>query len=354
MDGSHEGEEAYIQIAADVCGDALRGRTGFGAFRHFEDLFRSSLKLALDSGFLVAGPPVPWFHGHPFHEDWLYEASRYGSGRRGVLQSLLGVPASYDPRPVWALFWALAKAEHEFLRRYVPFWSHEERLTGHLVSQIVERAEEFGVYWSALSSGITDRPECRLWYADTAAGRRERATGADLGVVVQGRFSGGAEFFKVARFQAKKLDRPGYLRVDLEQLEHLLLGENLGYYLLYHRLADGAWTLPPTVASAQGVKYGIEQQDRREKPPLERDWGQGEAYLQDSYGVYDLAMFLTFGLADPAAEAGVLCAEAHCAVSALMASGGPPPTRLLVVTLGSGTTEVDWRDLLHEWTSSNE
>ena len=110
------------------------------------------------------------------------------SNPRVFIEELLATPTSYNPKGVWALFWALAKAEHNFLHKYVPYWSHEERLTGHLVSQLIDRLEEFGDAWATLNESTEPKATCRIWYADTATGRREATTGADLGLIVQAKF----------------------------------------------------------------------------------------------------------------------------------------------------------------------
>jgi len=160
-----------------------QGRAGFGALRRLEQLLQKSVQLVVESG-IFAHPknehPWPWIafrRGMPAHHRFFFE-------------KVLGSPLSYDPSAFWALFWALAKAEHLFLFRYTPFWSHEERLTGHLVSQVMERVEEFAGHWRTLGRAGLEPTHCRIWYADTATARREKITGADLGLVVHAKLPG--------------------------------------------------------------------------------------------------------------------------------------------------------------------
>jgi hypothetical protein len=149
---SNQDYSTYVQLATDIFDQFSRGRTGFGAFRHFSNIFRETARLVLESGFLASPQKqdIPlWF----LDEEWLHFHFRkgYPTSHKHFINQILSSPSSYDPPCLWALFWAMAKAEHEFLIRYVPFWSHEERLTGHLISQLVERIESFSSYWTSLN-----------------------------------------------------------------------------------------------------------------------------------------------------------------------------------------------------------
>jgi hypothetical protein len=332
----------FIRIASEIAEASLRSRWGFGAFRKFDGVFRDSIDIVLQSSYFAPRPlDGPW----PIlaYDESLW---KYRMPPRTFIGNVLTSPASYNPAPVWALFWALAKAEHEFLQRYVPYWSHEERLTGHLVSQLIERLEGFAPHWRALNAEPAKESLCRIWYADTAAARKEGVTGADLGLIVQARLGSQEEFFKVARFQSKKVGRSGKARIDLGQVRALLHHERLGYYLFYHPLDKNSWSLAPTVRPATDFQHDLEEA-QQQKPS-----GQLGVItdLVNGRGV-DLAMFVTFALADAGADHGVLASTAVEAVSVLM-SGDPRPSRVLVVTLGEGTTPVEWNTVLHEWIGS--
>ena len=67
---------------------------------------------------------------------------------------------------------------------------------------------------------------------------------------------------------------------------------------------------------------------------------------------WDFATFVTFGLADPAAEHGVLASDPSSAARCLMSAGGPTPSRLLVLTLGEGGAVVDWGHTFGEYIGS--
>lgn len=334
-----------MQIASNIVQKPLHSRSGFGAFRHFADIYDDSIRLVLNSGRirLSLTNALPEILRNP---DFLYILiRRYYLEWRGFalrfIVDILGNPTFYDPPALWTLFWALVKAEHRFLYQYTPPWSHEERLTGHFVSQLIERLEEFSDYWNSLSQ-ISDPPvSCQVWYTDTATARREGITGADLGLIIHAKLPGQDEFFKSARFQAKKVDHSGRVRINLDQTRALLQREKrLGYYLFYHRFDKRRWSLAPTVQAAAAFKSEIDKaRDHNRKEVQVSAWEEG----------YDFAMFMTFALADPTSEEiGVYTTNGRDAVSSLIVRELPFPSRILVVTLGDTTSVLDWPDLLRE------
>lgn len=264
---------------------------------------------------------------------------------REFFEQLLGTPASFDPRPFWSLFWALAKAEHQFLMKHVPFWSNEERLTGHLVSQMTERIDEFGGHWTALSADAQRESRCEIWYADTATARQEKITGADLGLVVHAKLPDKRDFFKVARFQAKKADLNGQSVIDLDQIDALTRTDDLGYLLFYHQLDGKRWCPAPTVISASNFRSAVEAAQSKPHPK----GSLGKVPFDARGGGWDFATFVTFGVGDPSAECGVLANDPGDAVRTLTSGGNGTPTRLLVITLGGGSSVIDWTDVAHEY-----
>jgi hypothetical protein len=345
--------EKYIQLALDIGEQRTRSRSGFGAFRHFRSVCRSSIVLALESGFFSDANR----QSRPFtliDEELFYDFfMRKGYGQpnfRYFFEHVLTNPLSFNPSCLWALFWAVAKAEHDFLIRYIPYWSHEERLTGHLVSQLITRIEDFEPHWAALDSAnqSSDKTHCRIHYVDTATASHEALTGADLGLIIQAQLPRQQEYFKSARFQAKKVSKSGSARIDLDQAEKLIAAKNFGYYLFYHSYVSNEWSLPPTVSSA--VQFTSEVDKSRNNTTKTPGAKLGEVFIDINGGNFDFATFITFALADQASEHGALASTAEEAVRLLTTTnrGLPNLSRIMVVTLGARATEVDWDRLLIE------
>ncbi|MBL8745367.1 MAG: hypothetical protein JNK58_03315 [Phycisphaerae bacterium] len=335
------GDKRYAAAIARVLDPTLASRSGFGAFRHYEDLFRATAQLVWESGLLRS--PLPWV-GSPhsrFFEEWWYMLRR-GASTRFLFRDILADPGAYEPRALWALFWALAQAEHDFLRLFAPFWSHEERLTGHLLSQVVMQLDNFGTSWRDLAGADDSEPLCRITYIDTATAGQEKYSGGDLGLVIHGRYSRHDEFFKAAVLQAKKADWSCTCRVDVSQAERLLMQAGLGFYLLYHPYNKTRWCPAPTVHSVQAIESEVKEAVKKQQSTIHQSMsGHG----------WDFAAFVTFGLADPASELGVLSTTPAEAASAAMNGGGARPSRALVITVGRGASAVDWTgpDGFGEW-----
>jgi hypothetical protein len=357
-----DNNSAFIQVALDIAEERTRSRAGFGAFRHYRDICRDTLSIVFESGFFadVSHEQAPY---HLIDEEMLWAFYRLkGKGKlnfKYFFESVLTTPSSYSPSCVWALFWALAKAEHEFLVKYIPYWSHEERLTGHLVSQVITRLEDFEPYWARLdaSSQDEDKSHCRIHYVDTATARNEKITGADLGLIIQVKLPRQQEYFKVARFQAKKVNKKGDARIDLSQTAAMLKKDSLGYYLFYHSYDSAQWSLAPTVCSASKFKYDVEN-SRKEKQAIKiyDDSELGEKYFPVINDGWDFAAFVTFALADQASEHGVFSTSAEEGIRELMSSDKnlPSLSRILVVTLGAQATELNWDNLLREYVSRGD
>jgi hypothetical protein len=346
--------ESYVRLALNIGEKHTRSRAGFGSFRHFQSVCRSSIALALESGFFsdINRQSKPF---HFFDEELFFDFfMRKGHPRpnfRYFFEQALTNPSSFNPSCLWALFWAVAKAEHDFLIRYIPYWSHEERLTGHLVSQLLTRIEDFEPHWAALDSSnqSSDKTHCRIHYVDTATASRETITGADLGLIIQAQLPRQQEYFKAARFQAKKVGKSGSARIDLDQAEKLIAAKNYGYYLFYHPYAANEWSLPPTVSSATQFTFHVN--DARENAPKHPGATLGEKSVDIDGGNFDFATFITFALADQASEHGALASSAEEAVRLLTTTnrGLPSLSRIVAVTLGAQATEVDWDGLLREY-----
>lgn len=157
------------------------------------------------------------------------------------------------------VFAAFARAEARFSLRFVPQRSHEERLTGSLVSEI-----EAAIH---LASGHFRRQgeeryhEARdvdfIYYDLSRGGRLEKRTGADLGLILHVDLPDWPPLTRYAAFQAKKSD--GSAQIDAYQFDTLRsqFGEAAAY--LFYDM--GFSTLaPPIVIEASQL-----EQARKEK-----------------------------------------------------------------------------------------
>lgn len=351
-------EAALHDVVRRIADPAVRSRKGFGAFRKFGKIYEQTLSLA-SSSVNFSGPVASLWTGLRDDPSLLPHA-RYQFGlprHQDFFREILGDAHTYDPPCLWSLFWALARAQHRFLRVFgETAASHEERLTGHLLAQVLERVEEFGPLWAGLGSdgrGGAIAP-LDLSYADISSGGKESQTGADFGLIVHASFHAEGEFFKSVRFQAKKTTYTGAANISISQMKTLAKRPNIGYYLFYHASDSDGWQLTPTVVPAGRVQSRIEEaqgSDAAETAVLrEIDdivTGEKRRTFHAREEGFDFATFVSFGVADPVSDYGVPAEDAESAARVLFDPAAlPPPSRLAVITLGIPEEPVAWSEVL--------
>lgn len=146
-------------------------------------------------------------------------------------------------------FAAIARAEIRFSMRFVPQRSHEERLTGSLVSE-VEAAIHLasGPFREQARERYHDERTIDFIYYDLSQGGRiEKHTGADLGLILHIDLPDVPRLVRFATFQAKKLD--GTAELDKAQFTNLRSAfPKASAYLFYD--TDFKTLAPPLVVDA--------------------------------------------------------------------------------------------------------
>lgn len=330
----------YIEIAKAAVGRASRTREGFGALPENHGAFGDTYHLIQRSS-LITGDLHD--HEHPF-----CDCHRYRDPV-GLFELFLADPKHFAPTPIWALFWSLAQAEHEFLTDFIPYWSHEERLTGHLVSKMLDRCRTFQDHWRDLDRPGRDGGHPNSWfqmkYIDTATARQEKLTGADLGLIVHARLHGHREFFKAVRFQAKKAN-PSQVMIDLDQVEALLRHKKLGYFLFYYPYLPRGFSFTPSVASAHEYEKLASEARKTQRGSL------GAVSAEPGNDRWDFASFVTFAIADIRSPHGAVARNAEDAACTVMGNSNqhlPRPSRLIVLTLGDPPSRPDWDGITREY-----
>lgn len=242
------------------------------------------------------------------------------------------------------LFKAFAYGEYRFAYRYCPIGSHEERLTGHLISEMCSSL-------AVVSAHISDRAkelygeevQLDFAYEDLAAGRRETYTGADFGIILFVNLPGMPEpHIRCAAFQAKKVSGSGAAsaRIDIEQLRSLLsfAGKDGAYYCFYD--CDASSCLSPLVASAQLIAHNIADCKWNEEPTEHLPATETKAVEALKLSRCSLAEYLVFSMAmrgegHPASNLWEAASYLTHRRNEAPGEGGPPVQRMLVVTLGS-------------------
>jgi len=150
-------------------------------------------------------------------------------------------------------FAAVARAEIRLSTRFIPQGSHEERLTGSLVSEI-----EAAIHLAsgpfrrrALERYNDERTIDFIYYDLSQGGRIEKQTGADLGIILHIDLPDFPKIIRFAAFQAKKLNRSAQL--EKAQFNSLLSAfPKASAYLFYD--TNFATLAPPLVVEAESLE----------------------------------------------------------------------------------------------------
>ena len=360
----------YLSRAGRIADKPCRNRFGFGAFRHYNEILKDTARLAIGSSLLNIDSPVAG-KGSNVRENILDILNGVNQPEL-LFNSTFGTPSAYTPPGLWALYWALAWSEHEFLSEWIPAWSHEERLTGCLLAEIRSGFREFRNEWADLSRLRKKRfLDLSLSSYDVATGNRESKSGADFGLILHVKLPGNKEFFRSFLFQAKKVPQSGSARIDIAQAQTLTKYKELGYYIFYHQDGKDKWNPVPTIQEAERVVQKIKQtaqedsaevkkpaRSRASKPPVkpsskknsEESPRTRSLFVRDAG--YEFASFITFAGADYLSNFGVLSESPEKALSALTSweleqdELCPPVIAPMTIAMGKKAQKVDWPRLL--------
>lgn len=151
------------------------------------------------------------------------------------------------------VFEAVARAESRFSLRFVPQRSHEERLTGNLISEI--EAAFFLARNTFAEMAMQRYGEAReidfVYYDLSRGGKIEKQTGADLGIILSIDLPDLPPLVRYAAFQAKKLN--GSSSIPKEQFNTLRrqFGDAAAY--LFYDMGRST-LLPPMVVQADSLR----------------------------------------------------------------------------------------------------
>ncbi len=196
--------------------------------KQFRDDFFTMLKH--DIGYL------PWAKKYPYRLDRLLNGKKdnccvhkISNGRQMVRQMLSD--SVCDNQMIDLFFKALIRSEIRFSSRFGPQRSHEERLTGHLISEIgasIELIKDDFINASLAAYNVTKNID--FFYFDMSkGGKMEKTTGADLAFTVIIDLPDYPKVIKSIIFQAKKYSHTAQLDLNQYELLTKYLGKSVAY-----------------------------------------------------------------------------------------------------------------------------
>ena len=145
-----------------------------------------------------------FFHGliHPKYFNKFLSKNGFS-----YLRNLLKDERSFENPLFYLLFKAFVYAEIKFVNNYIPQNSNEERLTGHLISEIANSLSIINETFEQKAFELYQtKVDLEFHYADLSSNNKEKYTGADLGLIFHINLPDYQEKVNVAIIQSKKFE----------------------------------------------------------------------------------------------------------------------------------------------------
>jgi len=188
---------------------------------------------------------------------------------KSSLESIFEEKDNHEQLLYLFLFKAFIAAEIRFSTKFIPQNSHEERLTGHLLSESIFCLDLIKKELLEMSKKLMGvEMSLDFHYADVASNSNEAKSGADFGVILMSEFPDSPKLIKAFKFQAKIATSTA--KIDIKQFNalHTAGKESGSYYVFYclqknKKLEEGLF--PPLVLSTIACKRKIDakKEDQR-------------------------------------------------------------------------------------------
>ncbi len=204
-----------------------------------------------------------------------------------LMRELVNTNHYFDNELFHILFKAFVYAEARFIQNYIPQNSHEERLTGHLIS---EYSSALGIVKKTFQQKslelYNENLSLDFYYADLSSNKREKTTGADFGIMFHINLPDYPTEVRTAIFQAKKFKSNAV--IDIAQCNTLKnYGEEGAYYCFYDMTTEG--TSSPLVLHANQISL---PSDKTQKT---KSYSRDEFFANWDGGI-PLSIFLVFNM----------------------------------------------------------
>ena len=196
----------------------------------------------------------PWYQPILELYDGLLPVDNWNAGP--FLARLLLNESAIYPSPLYQLlFKSFVAAEGKFIRNYIPQNSHEERLTGHLVSELENGLFILHDSFEETAASIYGKPvPLNFYYADLSSNNQEKHTGADLGFLFYVNLPDLPKHIRIAAIQAKKAGKTS-ARINAAQIDTISRAYGDDAYYMFYDMSD---KMSPMMRKAQVVKDGQE------------------------------------------------------------------------------------------------
>jgi hypothetical protein len=283
------------------------------------------------------------WHMRKYPFDWIYEVVRYDHAfGRQIVTKVIDWVISHKPESVEAIFFdlfrAVAAAEVRFVEKYIPQNSHEERLTGHLMSETVFSLDLIEPMVKDNLQGLYgEEINFDFHYADIATDRMEKYTGGDFAIIIEVDLPDVPSFVRAFKFQAKKATPSA--RIDLKQIEVLSKENPEGSFYVFYNLSPKSMNSgrrSPLVVGALECQKQLDSKEEQKTATINADWIH-------KAGI-PFSAFITLAAMQPDRGLGFQCNSLREAARYIYHvpydlrkndhDWNKPPSRLIVVSIG--------------------
>jgi len=260
---------------------------------------------------------------------------------------MLNTDDYFDNGLVRMLFKAFVYAEARFICNYIPQNSHEERLTGHLISEYLSALGVIQKAFQAKACQIyKEHLSLEFSYVDLSSYNREKTTGADFGIMFHINLPDYPEEIRTAIFQAKKLFKAS-ASIDVKQCNVLKnYGEEGAHYCFYDMKTEA--TSSPLVLPADCIALPSD-------PSQNTTTYSREALFDNREGGIPLSLFLIWYMFISEDRKRCKVYKDIWQAKNYFDGGGSNslnreannPSRLLIVSIGGLTTSIPRQELKH-------
>lgn len=164
----------------------------------------------------------------------------------------------YPPKDYRCIIWhiilpAFLYAEARFIQEYIPQGSHEERLTGHLISEFVSSLRIVKDSFQKVTYELCNKYiPLEFYYKDVSTKGQEKHTGADFAIILHINLPNETERVRCAMFQVKKLPDSNNPKIMKDQQLALINGNKEGgFYCFYDMKTEK--TMSPIACMAKEI-----------------------------------------------------------------------------------------------------
>ena len=280
-----------------------------------------------------------WLRDNPivdlYHRDLSFDKWNVGAY---LARQILNDEKQFSSPLFQLLFKSFVVAEGKFIKNYIPQNSHEERLTGHLVSELENGLYILRDYFEEASKAIYgEKIPLNFYYADLSSNRQEKNTGADLGFIFYVNLPDFPKHIRIAAIQAKKAKKTS-ATIDIDQLNKIISAyEGNAYYMFYDMTSD---RLSPMIRRASAIKNTLKD----EKGSITDSYGRDQIVER---GV-PLSLFLIFDMLNASIQDdgpifhNIWDAKYHLMAPTNKENG---PSKILTISIGSIERDEDLNDI---------